>query len=170
MLLLTPIAEHHLPDVQTYASDPAIGAMSTVPTPYPKDGAVTWYGHVVERVATGRTAVFAMTETRALRGVISINDIHSEAGWAHLDYWVAVPHQGQGVASRAASLAMDYARTELKLKVMLSSCLTANTASGRVLERNGFAEYGRLIAAQGKFAGQELRRFRCSLLARVSGA
>ena len=163
MLFLSPVAEHHLPAVQKYASDPGIGATSTVPYPYPDDGANAWYDIVLKRRAEGSAAVFAMTEDGEFRGVISINDIHVEAARAHLDYWIAVPYQRRGIATRAASLAVDYARNELKLQSLLSSCLTTNIASSRLLERNGFFEYGRLLVSQGKFAGQELRKFQCAL-------
>ena len=167
MLLLSPMAEDHLPAVQKYAADPSIGATSTVPDPYPPDGATTWYRFVLNRRIEGAAAVFAITESHEFRGVISINDINSGAGRAHLDYWIAVPYQRRGIATKAAALAMAYARTELKLRALLSSCLATNAASARVLERNGFAEYGRITAPQGKFAGQELRRFRCELVARA---
>lgn len=137
--------------------------MSMVPSPYPHDGARAWYGVVIARMIEGRAAIFAITEEGEFRGVISINDIDREAGRAHLDYWVAVPWQGRGIAHRAAALAMDHARTALKLRALLSSCLTINHASARVLERNGFVEYGRVIVPAGKFAGKELRRFRVRL-------
>ncbi|RUL70899.1 GNAT family N-acetyltransferase [Dyella choica] len=158
MLLLTPIAEHHLADVQVYASDPAIGATSTVPTPYPEDGAISWYSRMTNRISAGHAAVFAMVEDSAFRGVIGINDIDHETRRAHLDYWVAVAHQGRGIASRAVALALDYAATELKLKAMLSACLATNAASIRVLQRNGFIERSRTLIPEGKFQGQELLR------------
>lgn len=159
MLQLVPIAERHLADVQAYASDPSIGAMSTVPSPYPADGAIRWYDQVADRVAQGRAVVFAMTEEGAFGGVISINGIDGGTARAHVDYWVAVPHQGRGIASQAVALAMDYAGTALNLKALLSNCLTANVASARVLERNGFVERDRSVISQGRFKGQELRRF-----------
>ena len=164
MLLLAPIAEHHLADVQVYASNPSIGAMSTVPTPYPTDGAIRWYGHVLELVTMGRAMVYAITEDRSFRGVISINDINRDAGRAHVDYWVAAPYQGKGIASSAVAQVMDCVRSELKLSALLSSCLSANVASARVLERNGFTECGRSTISEGKFEGQELRRFFCRLV------
>ncbi|MET0330139.1 MAG: GNAT family N-acetyltransferase [Dyella sp.] len=164
MLLLSRMDERYLPMVQKYASDPCIGATSTVPFPYPKDGALSWYGTVINRQKDGSAAVFAVTEDREFRGVISINAIQREAGRAQLDYWIARPYQGRGIATQAAALAVDHAKTELKLQMLSSRCLTTNLASARVLERNGFAEYGRLIAQQGKFTGQELRGFRRRLV------
>lgn len=159
MLQLEPIAEHHLDDVQRYASDPAIGAMSTVPSPYPADGAILWHSQVRDLVAKGQSMVFAMTEDEAFRGVISIGQIDRNKGRAHLDYWVALPYQRRGLASRAVALAMAKAVDTLQLNAMLSSCLVVNIASARVLERNGFCEHRRTLMTQGKFKGQELRHF-----------
>lgn len=137
--------------------------MSTVPSPYPRDGATTWYGLVLDRVSKGRAVVFAITEEGEFRGVIGVNDIDREISRAHLDYWVAAPYQGRGIATEAVALAMDHARGELQLQWLLSTCLTVHHASARVLERNGFVECARVIASQEKFAGNELRRFRVRL-------
>lgn len=160
MLLLTPITPEHLPDVQRHAAAPGIGATSYVPSPYPEDGAIAWHAVVASRIDEGRAQVFAITEDGDFRGVMSINDIDHSAGRAHLDYWVATPYQGRGIASRATALAMRLAGTELQLKAMLSTCLATNIASLRVLERNGFVAYSQALAPRGKFHGQELLHLR----------
>lgn len=163
MPLLIPITENHLADVQKYASDPRISAMSHVPAPYPADGAIRWYEHVLERIAQGKAMVFSIAEDRAFRGVLSINDINRELGRASLDYWVAAPFHGQGIATLAVGIAKEYAKAELKLKALLSHCLSANISSVRVLQRNGFIERDRTVITQGRFEGQELQRFSCRL-------
>ena len=158
MILLTPITEAHLPEVQRFAADPAIGASSYVPSPYPADGAATWHAALTNRVAAGSAAVFAITEDDAFRGVAGLNDIDRAVGRAHLDYWVAVPYQRRGVASATIALAQQFASDRLGLKALLSTCLASNSASLHALERNGFVVYQRVPAPPGKFAGQELLR------------
>ncbi|AND68877.1 hypothetical protein ATSB10_14230 [Dyella thiooxydans] len=158
MLQLTPIAEAHLPDVQRYASDPAIGASSYVPSPYPDHGAIAWYATVARRIDEGHATVFAITEDDAFRGVLSLNDIDATVGRAHLDYWVATPYQHRGVATAATALAVQFASAHLRLKALLSTCLASNLASLRVLERNGFVAYQQSPAPAGKFEGQTLLR------------
>jgi len=163
MPLLSPIAESHLADVQKYASDPRISAMSYVPDPYPADGAIRWYEHVVDRMGQGKAMVFAVTEDQVFRGIMSINDINRELGRASLDYWVAAPFQGQGIATSAVGIVKEYARVELKLKALLSHCLVANVGSVRVLQRNGFVERDQTVITEGKFEGRALGRFSCHL-------
>ena len=160
LIAITPIAEAHLIHVQRHASHPDIGATSNVPSPFPEDGASQWFQTVSARVAAGQSQVFAASFDRAFCGVIALNAINRELGSAQLDYWIAVPFQRRGIATQAAALAISQARTSFNARVLLSSCLTMNTASARVLERNGFFEYARERIDGGKFHGHELRRFR----------
>lgn len=160
MIAITPIAEGHLIHVQTHASHPDIGATSNVPSPYPEGGAAQWFRAISARVAAGQAQVFAATFDQAFCGVVSLNAIDLESGSAQLDYWIAVPFQRKGIATQAAALAIAQARTSFNARELFSSCLTTNTASARVLERNGFIEHTRERIEAGKFHGQELRRFR----------
>ena len=160
MLSLAPIAEAHLAHVQAYAAHPDIGATSNVPSPFPENGASHWFGVVSARVAAGQSQVFAITLEHAFCGVVSLNGIDREIGSAQLDYWVAVPFQRKGIATRAAALAISHARSHVGVQELFSSCLASNNASARVLERNGFTEYDRIEIEAGKFQGHELRRFR----------
>lgn len=137
--------------------------MSYVPDPYPVDGAVRWYELVVARMNHGKVMVFAVTEGQLFRGVMSVNGIDHEKGGASLDYWVATPFHGRGIATSAVGLVKKYARVELKLKTLLSHCLVANVASMRVLRRNGFVERDQMVVTQGKFKGQAMARFSCPL-------
>ena len=163
MVAITPIAEAHLPHVQSYAGHPDIGATSNVPSPFPENGASQWFGAVSARVSAGQSQVFAVTFEQAFCGVVSLNEINREFGSAELDYWVAVPFQRKGIATRAAALAILHARSNLSAQELHSSCLTLNTASARVLEGNGFIEYARVRIEAGKFQGYELRRFRLQM-------
>jgi len=160
MIAITPITEAHLIHVQAHASHPNIGATSNVPSPFPDDGAAQWFKVISARVAAGQAQVFAATFDQAFCGVIALNAINREIGSAQLDYWIAVPFQRKGIATRAAALAVAQARASFNARELLSSCLTTNAASARVLERNGFVEYARQRIEAGKFQGHELRRFR----------
>lgn len=160
MIAITPIAEAHLIHVQAHASHPDIGATSNVPSPFPENGASQWFQVISARVAAGQSQVFAVTFDQVFCGVIALNAIDREFGSAQLDYWIAVPFQRKGIATRAAALAIAQARSSFDARELLSSCLTTNTASARVLERNGFVEYERERIEGGKFDGHELRRFR----------
>ena len=41
-IYIEPIALKHAPSIQKLASDPAISATTTLPHPYPENGAVDW--------------------------------------------------------------------------------------------------------------------------------
>ncbi|WP_158752834.1 GNAT family N-acetyltransferase [Dyella sp. S184] len=159
MISITAISEIHLPDVQLYASDPKIGAMSNLPSPYPQNGAVQWFSAVSERIAAGQSHVFAVVSKESFCGIISLNAINHEAKSAELDYWIASPFQRRGIATQAASLAIRYATETLSPRKIFSACLSSNEASARVLEHNGFIEISRHQLKSGKFVGHEIRRF-----------
>lgn len=163
MISIEPIAEVHLAQVQSHAVHPSIGATSNVPSPYPENGANTWFALVSTRIAAGQSEVFAVTFDRAFCGVVSLNRIRPESGSAELDYWVAVPFQRKGVASRAIALAISHAQMSLGLQSLLSSCPESNKASMRVLERNGFVEFEQAVVESGKFQGQDIKRFRLQM-------
>lgn len=59
-----------------------------------------------------------------------------------LGYWVDVAHQGRGVATAAVRTVLAVAFDELSLHRVQAGTLVHNTASRRVLARNGFAEIG----------------------------
>ena len=158
-LRLDPISRQWLVDVQRYASDPAIGATSNVPAPFPEDGAESWYAGVVERMQAGASRVFAIEEQGTFRGVMALNAIDRQLSEAHIDYWVAVPYQRRGIATEAIKLCLDFAGTQLSVAKLKSGCLTRNEASSRALLRNGFLELKRTLIRGGKFTGEEYRVF-----------
>lgn len=72
---------------------------------------------------------------------------------AHLGYWIDQGVQGNGVMTAAVGAAADIAKAVLNLHRLEAATLVHNTASQRVLEKNGFESYG---TARGylKIAGQ----------------
>jgi ribosomal-protein-alanine N-acetyltransferase len=160
MIEIIAIAKTHLPDVQRYASDPSIGATSNVPSPYPPDGATRWFLMVAGRIASGTSQVFAVTFAQKFCGGVTLNDIDRKTGTAQVDYWIAVPFQRKGIATRAVKLLISRAKSTLRLLEIRSFCLTTNTPSAKTLERNEFKEYERSTIASGKFHSCEIQRFR----------
>ena len=161
MITIEPIAREHLSLVQKHASNPAIGATSTVPHPYPAQGAMRWYEHISLRIAAGHSKVFAIKCDGGFCGVMSLNNIKENT--AELDYWVTYEFQGRGIATEAAGLAIRHARQSLNIVTLFSGCLLRNVASGRVLEKNGFKEINRTILEEGKFKGETFQRFQLRL-------
>ncbi len=63
------------------------------------------------------------------------------SGAVELGYWIARPHWNRGFATEAGHALIDIART-LKLPQLEASHFVDNPASGRVLEKLGFAATG----------------------------
>lgn len=76
-------------------------------------------------------------------GMVSLSAIaRGPAQTANLGYWVAKTVNGRGVATQAVGLILDLAFDELQLHRVQAATLLHNTASQRVLERNGFERIG----------------------------
>ncbi|MET8910377.1 GNAT family protein [Micromonospora sp. NPDC004551] len=59
-----------------------------------------------------------------------------------MGYWVSVSHNGQGFATRAVREIVRLAFDELGLHRVQAETLLHNARSQRVLERNGFVQFG----------------------------
>ncbi len=63
---------------------------------------------------------------------------------AEVGYWIAEPFWGKGIASAALRRATDYGFNRLNLQRIEAMVFDHNTASARVLEKNGYSFEGRL--------------------------
>ncbi|MDQ0664722.1 ribosomal-protein-alanine N-acetyltransferase [Arthrobacter ulcerisalmonis] len=61
---------------------------------------------------------------------------------AHLGYWIEHTVQGAGLMTAAVGAAVTIAKTDLGLHPLEAATMVHNTASQRVLEKNGFDSYG----------------------------
>lgn len=61
---------------------------------------------------------------------------------AHVGYWIDRRAQGAGLMTGAVGANVGIARDELGLHRLEAATLVRNTASQRVLEKNGFESYG----------------------------
>ena len=87
-------------------------------------------------------------------GRITINGITRGAFQsASIGYWVSQQHNGRGLATAAVADSMTIAFGELGLHRLQAETLLHNTASQRVLTRNGFRPFG-IAPAYLKIAGK----------------
>lgn len=78
-----------------------------------------------------------------LVGILNLNSIIRGAFQsASIGYWVSQERNGEGIASAAVAAAKTVAAGELGLHRIQAETLLDNTASQRVLLRNGFVRYG----------------------------
>ncbi|WP_267163141.1 GNAT family N-acetyltransferase [Halovenus salina] len=67
-----------------------------------------------------------------------------EAGHAELAYWIVPEQQGNGYATEAVSLAVDYAFDERRRHKVVAGVFATNAPSRGLLEKLGFRQEGRL--------------------------
>jgi len=93
--------------------------------------------------ATGTALPLVITAGGVLAGRLTVNGVVRGAlQSASLGYWVDVEHCGRGVATAAVAAAVRLAFGQMGLHRLQADTLLRNTASQRVLARNGFTRIG----------------------------
>lgn len=137
------ISAADLDDVAKLANDRRIAGMTAnLPHPYTREHAETWFAHAQNNPGEH---VFAVLGDGVFMGVVGLM-YEKEHARAELGYWLGQAYWNKGVMSAAAKLAVAYAFFELGVRKVYSRCFGVNTASRRVLEKNGFACEGCLRA------------------------
>jgi len=78
-----------------------------------------------------------------LIGGLTLSNIRRRAAqFGYLGYWMSVDGAGKGVMTRAVAAILPFVFDTLALNRIQAACLPHNTASRRVLEKNGFREEG----------------------------
>ncbi|MDA2809713.1 GNAT family protein [Nocardiopsis sp. RSe5-2] len=108
------------------------------------EGQRTHIEEALRAYAMGTMAPFAILgDDGSAVGRININGITRGAFQsASIGYWVAKSHNGRGLATRAVAEIKEFAFGALDLHRLQAETLLHNTASQRVLKRNGFTPYG----------------------------
>lgn len=76
-------------------------------------------------------------------GIAGLNGIDPTWGIAELGYYVDPESHGNGYATEAVELVVDYAFDQRRLDKLTADALATNEGSRRVLEKNDFVEEGR---------------------------
>jgi len=77
-------------------------------------------------------------------GFVALFDWDESAGRAEVAYWVAPDEQGNGYATEAVELAVEYAFEERRCHRLVAGAHATNDASRALLETVGFEQEGRL--------------------------
>jgi [ribosomal protein S5]-alanine N-acetyltransferase len=131
------LAEADAEAIQLLAADPAIAATTRVPHPYPENGARDFIAKSLLERAEGSAHVFAIKDRSEVVGVCGLHGI--ENGRAEeLGYWIGRPFWGNGYATFAVGMVLQFAFFNLRLTHIRATALQTNAASRRVLEKNAF--------------------------------
>lgn len=142
-LQLRPLLACDEADVVRYCTDAALARYSlNIPHPYPPEAARDWLAGCWRKAALGLGWSWALTlpageDEAPLVGVISLH-WNGELAW-----WVGVPWQNRGLATRAARLVKVFAFERLQLPVLTARHMPGNLASGRVMAKLGMRYCGR---------------------------
>ena len=123
--------------IATFCGDPAVGRnLAMTPIPYLDIAAEGWI--LIAQARQGRHFVFAVELPG--EGLIGMLGAHPQAdGCFEVGYWFGRPFWGQGFGTEAVQAFTAQART---LGPLGAGHFVDNPASGRVLEKAGFAYTG----------------------------
>ncbi len=141
-VVLRPLQAADDREIVRYCNDEALARYTlNIPHPYPPEGARDWLALSWRKAALGLGWSWAITlpeeQGAALLGVISLH-WNGELAW-----WVGVPWQNRGLATRAARLVKGFAFDQLQLPALTARHMPDNLASGRVMAKLGMHYRGR---------------------------
>lgn len=152
-LVLRPLRPEDEADIVHYCADEAIARYTlNIPHPYPPEAARDWLALSGRKAALGLVWSWALTlpteaEPAPLIGVISLH-------WSgELAWWVGLPWQNRGLATRAATLVRSFAFEVAKLPALTARHMPDNLASGRVMAKLGMHYGGRSMGAD-RYSGE----------------
>jgi ribosomal-protein-alanine N-acetyltransferase len=111
-----------------------------------------------------------LNESGQVAGRMNVNDIVRGAFQSgNLGYWVNAADNGRGLATAAVRHTIDVSFGELGLHRLQAATLLHNVGSQRVLERNGFVQFG-MAPAYIRIAGQWQDHFMYQLVRSEGGS
>jgi RimJ/RimL family protein N-acetyltransferase len=141
-LLLRPFEHEDASTLAQLLNDPAVAVgVCSVPHPFTPLHAAAHILMIRAKEMAGTDFAWAVED---MDGVIigSINLALSSEGIATLGYALAQEHWGQGFATEAVGIVLDWATRSLIVKELQAEVFTDSPASIRVLEKLGFVDVG----------------------------
>lgn len=154
-LILRPFKAADAEVVQGYVSLWEVARMtSRIPHPYPEGAATEWIASHAAARETGCEHTFCVALKEVPGQPIGAAGLRLlEPGNWEIGYWLAPDFWGRGLATEAAQALVVYGFEKLGAEALNAGRFVDNPASGRVLQKAGFAANG--IARQWSEARQE---------------
>ncbi len=149
--LLRPWSYDDVKPLVKAANDKDVSATlrDSFPYPYKKEHAIDWITFALEVRPTCHFAIVVDNVACGGIGLTLQRDVFRYS--AEIGYWLAKDHWGRGIMSEAVVAVSDYALYELGMTRVFAGTFDHNIASGRILEKAGFALEGRLRKAIFKY-------------------
>ena len=110
---------------------------------YTVEGQRDVIGRRLAELHSGTALPLVLAGDKGIVGLLNLSSIVRGAFQnAHLGYWISQTFQGKGLMTAAVAAATQLAKVDLGLHRLEAATLVHNTASQRVLEKNGFEAYG----------------------------
>jgi ribosomal-protein-alanine N-acetyltransferase len=115
-----------------------------IPHPYNEAHFDQWLAIVAESTQRhGQPVQFAIRESGSLIGALGFDEL-VKGHQAEIGYWLAKAWWGRGIMTAAVARACAHAFEQWSLVRITAHVFSSNTASARVLEKNGFQLEGLL--------------------------
>jgi RimJ/RimL family protein N-acetyltransferase len=117
--------------------------LGSLPSPYGRDDALTYIESRTAQLAEGSGVTWAITapDDDVLLGTIGWFNWTPEVE-CEIGYWTHPDARGRGLMTRAMALVTDHVLDDLGVRRVTAFAAVENTASRRVIEANGFREFG----------------------------
>lgn len=138
---LRPPEDEDLDFLQRVHNDPAV--RRSMPRVHPQNRAATREEYVESDGTVGLLICEGEADDADRLGFCALFDIDEDSGRAEVGAWLAPDAEGQGYATEAVSLLVEYAFAERRFHRLNAGRLATNDRSAALLERVGFREEGR---------------------------
>lgn len=113
-----------------------LNVRDTFPHPYTVGNAVEWIAFTLTQQPVRNMAVVCNGNIAGSIGVMTKEDVYRKS--IEIGYFLGEQYWGKGIATKAVSLLLDYINTNFDVMRIYAEVFVHNTASMKVLEKNGF--------------------------------
>lgn len=145
-LILGKVTYKDIPKIIDYAGNKNVSDTTlNIPHPYEKDHALFWINSAEKGFEEGTQYTFAqrVRATDEFIGGIGLK-IDPRFDRAVLGYWIAEEFWNKGYATEAVEAILKFGFFQLSLNKIYATHLVENTASGKVMIKNGMIKEGEL--------------------------
>jgi RimJ/RimL family protein N-acetyltransferase len=145
-------------DILSHVQDRELSRYTrVVPYPYPPELADQWITSVADDVdRNGRETVWAIRdETKRMIGTIELAPgVRGKEHTSEIGYWLAKTYWGRGIMTSTVRHVVELGFRDFRLERITAHVFLINTASARVLDKNGFIIEAPLLRKEYQRDGQ----------------
>ena len=152
-LILRPLKDSDAQSVVENANNLNVSRwLLKMPYPYRMKDAREWIRHTKEyswkRPIEDYVFGIGLKPEHNIIGAIGIHHIDRNQGIGEVGYWLGERYHGKGYGSEFLKAVVDFAFNRIKLRRLEAGVFDGNPASGRLLEKVGFAHEGKKLQAK----------------------